>query len=73
VESSLVGLPDFKSGVPSDEGGRWVRFPCTSAIYFHNKVIVLFYPFQIGSSKEDFYVGSIAIRGSVKKGYPLDQ
>jgi hypothetical protein len=26
-----VGPPDFKSGVPSEEGGRWVRFPCTSA------------------------------------------
>jgi len=23
---------DFKSGVPSEQGGRWVRFPCTSAI-----------------------------------------
>ena len=31
VRGSLVGPPDFKSGVPSDEGGRWVRFPCTSA------------------------------------------
>jgi len=29
-----VGPPDFKSGVPSDEGGRWVRFPCTSANLF---------------------------------------
>jgi hypothetical protein len=36
VESSLVGLPDFKSGVPSEEGGRWVRFPCTSAIIADN-------------------------------------
>jgi hypothetical protein len=27
----LVGPPDFKSGVPSAEGGGWVRFPCTSA------------------------------------------
>jgi hypothetical protein len=38
VESSLVGLPDFKSGVPSEEGGRWVRFPCTSAIFFARPV-----------------------------------
>jgi hypothetical protein len=26
-----VGHECFKSGVPSAEGGRWVRFPCTSA------------------------------------------
>ena len=31
-----MGLPDFKSGVPSEKGGRWVRFPCTSAIIFYN-------------------------------------
>jgi hypothetical protein len=31
VPSSLVGTQDFKSGVTSEEGGRWVRFPCTSA------------------------------------------
>ena len=31
VERALVALPDFKSGVPGEQPGRWVRFPCTSA------------------------------------------
>ena len=31
VERALVALPDFKSGVPGEKPGRWVRFPCTSA------------------------------------------
>ena len=30
VQGSLVGPPDFKSGV-SSRGDGWVRFPCTSA------------------------------------------
>ena len=30
VQGSLVGPPDFKSGVLS-RGDGWVRFPCTSA------------------------------------------
>jgi len=29
-----VALPGFKPGVPSEEGGRWVRFPCASAIFY---------------------------------------
>ena len=32
VDRALVALPDFKSGVPGEQLGRWVRFPCTSAI-----------------------------------------
>ncbi len=31
MERALVALPDFKSGVTSEQGVRWVRFPCTSA------------------------------------------
>jgi hypothetical protein len=34
-----VGPPDFKSGVPSAEGGRWVRFPCTSAKFVYHSNI----------------------------------
>jgi hypothetical protein len=34
VDRALVALLDFKSSVPSEQGGRWVRFPCTSAIMF---------------------------------------
>jgi len=31
VDRALVALPDFKSGVPGEQPGGWVRFPCTSA------------------------------------------
>ena len=31
VDRALVALPDFKSGVPGEQPGWWVRFPCTSA------------------------------------------
>ena len=31
VDRALVALLDFKSSAPSEQGGRWVRFPCTSA------------------------------------------
>jgi hypothetical protein len=34
VDRALVALLDFKSSVPSEQGGRWVRFPCTSANFF---------------------------------------
>ncbi len=33
VERSLVGLLDFKSSGRREKRLRWVRFPCTSAIY----------------------------------------
>ena len=33
-EVCKLRIPVFKSGVPSEQGGRWVRFPCTSANYF---------------------------------------
>ena len=36
VERALVALPDFKSGAPGEQPGGWVRFPCTSAIFFRN-------------------------------------
>src|SRR5207237_1214711 len=31
VEGSLVGPADFKSVVPREQRGRWVRFPCAPA------------------------------------------
>jgi hypothetical protein len=41
-KTEKIITPDFKSGVPSAEGGRWVRFPCTSANDLLNLEVIIF-------------------------------
>lgn len=40
AERALVALPDFKSGARGEEPRGWVRFPCASAIFCSEQLIL---------------------------------